>query len=377
MEYRQIGKTKIKASILGFGAMRLPMDISNGKNIIKEDESIDAILKSFELGINIIDTAYPYCYHQSEKVVGKALKIWKKYHKDSVIYLSTKFPTWLAIKKSDFRNYLEKQLDILDMDSIDFYHFHSLNDEYFEDKVLKLNLISESNKAKDEGLIKHTAFSFHDVPEVLKKIIDTGFFEAVLCQYNILDRTNEEAIAYAKQKGLGVFIMGPLGGGRVKIFEFFKNIFVDDISKIHELALRFVLSNPDISVAFSGMESIKMVEENIETANKSLKLTEAEIKIIEKFTKQKKIGKLIPCTNCQYCLPCPNDVVIPKILKIMNYNTLTGLIGNSSWQYKNITLDGISKQADACSECGECEEKCPQDIDIIRLIKEAHKIFIV
>lgn len=374
MKKRVIGKTGKEASILGLGTMRLPVREAAGKQTIKEEESLETILKSFELGINILDTAYTYCHKQSEKVSGKALKIWRGKNSNSIIYLSTKFPTWLAKKRSDYRLYLEEQLKTLDVNHIDFYHFHSLNDEYFTEKVLKLNLIPEAIRAKDEGLIKHISFSFHDTPDIMKKIIDTEVFEAVLCQYNILDPVNEEAIAYAGSKGLGVFVMGPLGGGRIKALEYFKDIFGKDIRRIHEIALKFVFANPDISVAFSGMENISMVQENAKIADSFSGLSSEEKEILDRFMSHKKLEELIPCTNCKYCLPCPNAVAIPIILRISNYNTLTGLIDNTSWQYENILLDGTSKTADACTECGQCEEKCPQGIEIIRNLKNIHKI---
>lgn len=393
MEYREIGKTGKKASVLGFGAMRLPMTGVASNKTVCEDESIEMILKAFEQGVNIIDTAYPYCSNQSEKVVGKALNAWKKILAgtdqggdfagsngskaapgNGKIYLSTKFPTWLAGKKDDFRIFLEKQIKNLDGNHIDFYHLHTLNEEYFTEKVLKLGLLGEALKAKEEGLISHLAFSFHDSPDVMKKIIDTQAFEAVLCQYNILDRTNEEAICYAVERGLGVFVMGPLGGGRIKDLGYFREKLAGSVNKIHEIAFKFVFSNLNISTAFSGMESLEMVRENLAIANSYENFTEAERKIITKFIDIKKVAELIPCTNCQYCLPCPAGVAIPGILKIYNYYMLTGLQGNSAWQYRNISPDRAGKQADSCTECGKCKEKCPQKIRIIDKLKEAHKI---
>ncbi len=403
MEKRLIGKTKKEVTILGFGAMRLPMQEVDGEKIPKEDESIETILRAFELGINIIDSAFHYGNKQNENVVGKALNIWRKDKNNPEVYLSTKFPTLLAKKQSDYRSYLEMQLKRLNVDCIDFYHFHGLTNDYFNEKVKKFDLIPEAIKAKEEGLIKHICFSFHDTADAMKEIIDTGAFEAVLCQYNILDPSVGPAIQYAKQKGLGVMVMGPLGGGRIKQLGYFKDMFGRDFSKIHELALKFVWSNPNISAAFSGMENIDMLEENFKIAEAfEGRLLPEEQKTIEKFTSRKKIVDLIPCTDCQYCLPCPNNVAIPRILRISNYNKLTGLVENASWQYKNIPfsdednsrddfyyrynnkgvdLTDISTScsnnlADACVECGECEEKCPQKINITKEIKEAHELFI-
>jgi len=373
MEYREFGKTGVKVSILGFGAMRLPMYEDNGKQLVREEESLKMIIRSFELGINYIDTAFTYCYEQSETIVGKALKIWRNRNKNSGIYIATKLPTWKITKSSDFWFYLEKQLTRLDVERIDFYHFHHLTEDSFEEKIIKLNIINEARKARDQNMIRHISFSFHDSPEILKKIIDTGFFETVLCQYNILDQSNSEAIEYAHSKGLGVAIMGPLGGGRIKDVEFFKQELGNKKSHINELALKFVFSNKNISVALSGMENIEMVEENLKTANGIYTLTKKESTIIDKFLSQKEVGELIPCTNCKYCLPCPNSVSIPKILKLMNYYTITGLRENARWQYRDIVIDNKGNLADSCTECGECEEKCPQGIKIMDKLKESHK----
>jgi len=265
MEYRDIGKTGIKASLLGFGAMRLPTERIEGEEFVRHEESLQLILKGFEKGINIIDTAYPYCNKQGEKIVGEALKNWKEKNRDSRIYLSTKFPTWMATGRGDYRKYLEEQLKALDTDFIDFYHFHTVNSELFEEKILKFKLIEEAQKAKSEGLIKHICFSFHDTPAVMKKIIDTGAFEAVLCQYNILDRVNEEAMGYARKKGLGVFIMGPLAGGRVPDLS---------VPGIESIALKFIFSNPEVSVVFSGMQKIQDVIENAAVASLSFSFSD-------------------------------------------------------------------------------------------------------
>lgn len=209
MHYRKFGNTGVTVSLLGFGSMRLPMEEKNGKGFVKE-EAIKIIRTAFENGVNYIDTAYGYCNGQSEIIVGKALKGWRE-----KVYLSTKIPVWQIEKTSDYQKFLEEQLKKLDVDYIDFYHFHGLNEQTFNEKVLRLNLLKEAENAKQKGLIHHISFSFHDKPEIMKKIIDIGSFETVLCQYNLLDKVNEESICYAHSKGVGVAIMGPVGGGRL------------------------------------------------------------------------------------------------------------------------------------------------------------------
>ena len=376
MQYRSFGNTGIKVSVLGFGAMRLPEVEIKGKYQVKEEESIEMIQRAFELGVNYIDTAYPYCHRQSELIVGKALKGWR-----DKIYLSSKMPTWEVKKRSDYRRLLEEQLKKLKVEYIDFYHFHGLDEDSFKNTVLKHNLLKEARKAKEEGLIKHISFSFHDKPEVMKRLIDMGIFESVLCQYNLLDRSNKEAMAYAQSKGLGVAVMGPVGGGRLVVSDILKETVGPDVKSTSELALRFVFANKNVSVALSGMENMEMVEENTRVASLSEPLSSKQLQIMENFIENRKKKEEIPCTNCGYCQPCPENVAIPEIFQLMNYYTIYGLKEYACKQYQNIGVGTLEsgdkderKQADACEECGECEEKCPQKIEIMEKLKEIHEI---
>jgi predicted aldo/keto reductase-like oxidoreductase len=376
MEYHNFGNTGVKVSALGFGAMRLPEEEIKGKYQVKEEESIEMIQRAFELGVNYIDTAYGYCHSQSELIVGKALKGW-----GDKVYLSTKMPTWEVKKRSDYRRFLEEQLKKLKVEHIDFYHFHGLDEDRFKSIVLKHNLLREARKAKEEGLIRHISFSFHDKPEVMKRIIDIGIFESVLCQYNLLDRSNEEAMAYAQRKGLGVAVMGPVGGGRLVVSDILKETIGSNVKSTPELALRFVFANKNVSVALSGMENIEMVEENTRVASLSEPLNNKQLQIMENFIENRKKKEEIPCTNCGYCQPCPESVAIPDIFQLMNYYTIYGLKEYAGKEYQNIGVGTLwsgdkdeRKQADACEECGECEEKCPQKIKIMEKLKEIHQI---
>jgi len=367
MEYRDFGNTGIKVSKLGFGAMRFPEIEKKGQWYINEDEVIMLMQEVFKYGINYIDTAYPYCHEQSEILVGKAVNDWK-----GKIYISTKSPIWRLEKTGDYRLYLEKSLQKLNRDYIDFYHFHSLNKHFYEEKILKLNLIDEAQKAKDEGMIKHISFSFHDDPEILKNLVDTGAFDSVLCQYNFLDRTNEEALAYAAGKGVGVAVMGPVAGGRIMDLkaESMKGLKNRDLV---DMAFRFVFSNKNVSTALSGMENVKMLKENIKTAESPGKLSQEEIEFIKMIQENKEIKQMIPCNDCGYCIDCPNDIPISRIFKIYNYNLLTKIESNAKWQYNLIGNYDDRSKANQCSECGQCEENCPQNIDIMDMLKKAHK----
>lgn len=371
MQYRELGNTGIKISALGFGAMRLPQTNVGGKMVFDTEESISMIHRSFELGVNYIDTAPYYCEKQSEEIVGKAIKGWR-----DKVYLSTKNP--IEDDSGDhYRERLENSLKKLDTDYIDFYHMWGIDLESYEKKInVKNGPLSAALKAKEEGLIKHLSFSFHDKAENMIKLIDTGYFETVLCQYNMLDRSNEAGIAHAREKGLGVMIMGPIGGGRLGApSEIIKKLIPGGAKSSAELAMRFVVSNPNVTCALSGMSSMAMVEENVRVVSKEEQLTDAEILAINEAMEQNKKLSDLYCTGCNYCMPCPKEVNIPKIFEYMNYHRVYKLTDYAKAEYKSIGTNEWVKgnRADACVDCGICEQKCPQKIQIRKQLKESHK----
>lgn len=378
MNYRNLGKTGIKVSVLGFGCMRLPT-LKLGEPAINREEAIRLIRKGIDSGINYIDTAYPYHAKESEVVVGLALKDGYR----EKVTLVTKCPVGLPdfTESTHYDEYLTKQLAKLDVEYIDFYLFHSINEHTFREKVLGLNLIERAQAAKEAGKIRHIGFSFHDKPEVLKEIIDTGHFELMLVQYNIIDQVNEEMLAYAAKNGLGVAIMGPIGGGRLAGTPPPKSMqqwLTEGQTNFVDLALKFVLSNPNVSVALSGMGSEEMVDENLRLVSKdnySLLTSDEKERIQNIAIKFKELSDVV-CTGCGYCMPCPNEVNIKEIFNLLIRYQIYGQIEDSKTTYAQIGkvhwLPG--KDAAACIECEECLEKCPQNIPIIEQLKEAHQI---
>lgn len=368
MIYKEFGKTGIKVSTLGFGAMRLPMIEVDGKKYIDEEKAIPVIHRALELGVNYVDTAPYYCDSLSELTVGKALKGFR-----DTVYLSTKNPIEDA-SGEHFLERLEKSLKKLDTDYIDFYHMWGINWKTYQEKInMPDGPLQAALRAKEEGLIKHLSFSFHDVPENMIKIIDTGYFETVLCQYNLLDRANEEAIAYAHKKGLGTAIMGPVGGGRLGA----PSLVIQEMLKgktksTAEMALRFVLANPNVSLALSGMSTLEMVDENAAVASIPGVLTPGELKKVEEMLEENKRLSELYCTGCNYCMPCPQGLNIPHIFKLMNYNRVYGLKDYAKEEYEKLKVaaNKTGNPADACVECGACETKCPQHLEIIHQLKE-------
>ena len=362
MQYRELGSTGKKVSRLGFGAMRLPKE---------RDYAIECIRRSLDLGVNIIDTAFGYHNGESEVIVGEALADRPR----ESVYLSTKNPL-RDNTGAGWRERLETQLKKLNTDYIDFYQaVHGLRWQTYEENFSQPGAgLAEAIKAKEEGTIRHFGFSTHDSVEGIKKLIDTGHFEHIILQYNLLDRKNEEVIAYAHEHGVGIIVMGPVGGGRLAApSEQIQKLLPGGAKSSAEIALRFVLANPGVDCAISGMNTVAMVEENVATASRQDPLSDNEkLHVMASLEENRKLEELY-CTECKYCMPCPHDVNIPHNFRIMNFHRVYGLTDHARSQYarffaENKRVEGLA--ASECQECGECEPKCPQNIPIIKQLKE-------
>ena len=371
MIYKEYGRTGKMVSSLGFGIARMPMLFdAEGKAVGVDDEkAIPMVHKAFELGVNIVDTGHWYMNGFSEAFTGRALKGWR-----DKVFISTKngaeegtYDCWMK--------WLERSLTELQTDYIDFYLFWGLSLEQWQTQINKPGgLLDAMRKAKDEGVVKHISFSTHDSAQNISALADEGFFESVLMQYNLLDRANEETIRHCSEKGLGVSIMGPVGGGRLgEPSKVIQQMLGGKSMSTAEIALRFVLANPYVNVAFSGMDSMESILENCATASVQGPLTPEELrKVDESFGEIKNLAALY-CTGCNYCMPCPQGLNIAKIFDIMNYHRVYGLTEHAKAEYANLLKpDSQNKPASACVECGECERKCPQKIEVMRQLKETH-----
>ena len=367
MQCTTLGKTGLKVSRLGFGAMRLPMEEEDDNKRIDRTKAIPMIHTAFEAGVTYIDTAVGYCNQDSQRVVGEALKGWR----DKIV-VSTKNPYFDEDEKKWWQN-LEDSLERLDIDCIDIYNTHGVNAKELEKKV-KPRVLKWLTSAKDQGMITHICTSFHDDCAGLMKVVDSGIYSSVTLQYNMLDRQLEDGMAHAHESGMGVVVMGPVGGGRLGAQNEVFGSMLTSVDRIPELALRFVLCNPNVDIALSGMSTMEQVQENINTCSDDITLADADQKMIdEQLARLKKAADLY-CTGCKYCLPCPEKVDIPRVFNMYNQTRVYGMTDRPKKQYANWSnnRDAKTSVASACVECGKCEELCPQNIPIIKQLKEAH-----
>jgi len=365
MNYRKFGKMDVQVSALGFGCMRLP--ILDGKSgMINEPEAIRMIRHAIDQGVNYVDTAYGYHEKMSEILVGKALQDGYR----QKVNLATKLPVWLVMETADFDKLLNEQLEKLQTDHIDFYLFHAINHNSWQ-KIVSLDLLSRAEAALADGRIRHIGFSFHDNLEAFKEIVDYyPRWDFCQIQYNYMDIENQagtEGLRYAASKGLGVVIMEPLLGGKLArqipaIAPLWDSAPVQRTPA--DWALQWLWDQPEVSLILSGMSTMPQVEQNLASAQRSgVGSLQPEDQALIASVREK-LNQLspIPCTQCEYCLPCPNGVVIPRNFAVYNEGAMYNDPESARGTYKNWIND--EAKAARCIQCQECESKCPQKIAI-------------
>jgi predicted aldo/keto reductase-like oxidoreductase len=345
--------------------MRFPV-LDGDNSRIDEKLAAEMLLHAIDQGVNYIDTAYPYHGGTSESFVGKTLEGAPR----EKVKLATKLPTWKIEKPSDFDLYLNEQLERLRTDQIDFYLLHGLNEKLWK-TVEQLDVLSWVEKAKQDGRINQIGFSFHDEYPVFKTIVDAyGDWDFCLIQHNFMDldyQAGRKGLRYAAARGMGVVIMEPLRGGRLidpplPIQEIWEQ--AETQRSAADWSLQWLWNQPEVSLVLSGMSSRQQLEENIASASRSGvgTLSNAELDLVAQVKETYEGFQLIPCTNCGYCVPCPEGVDIPRILKIYNDGIMYDKKESGATDYRMWVP--AENKADRCVVCGECLEKCPQDIPI-------------
>ena len=366
MNYTDFHEKQI--SRLGFGMMRLPMHKDGTIDYEKGQEMIDTALAK---GITYIDTAYKYHDGESENFVGEALS---KHPRDSY-YLADKMPCWLCETPDDLRKIFEDQLQKCKTDFFDFYLIHSLGEGDLE-TVEKLQVVDYLSKEKSAGRIHHLGASFHCEPDFLRETLTKygDSLEFIQLQLNYFDWENgnaKDVYDVAREFDKPIIVMEPIRGGMLanplsgKACQILDNTGTG--ASYPSYALRFVNELPGVLCTLSGMSELSQLEENVEIFQGPA-LTSEEKQAIDKAVKALQADILVPCTGCNYCYECPQEIKIPDIFKLYNEAASKGfhyIWGSLSGQYNAITPNGKD-----CIGCGSCESHCPQKINIIEKLKE-------
>jgi predicted aldo/keto reductase-like oxidoreductase len=341
---------------VSIGAMRLPADF---------EEAVGLIRHAIDHGLRYIDTSRGY--GESEWVLGRALK---DGYREKVI-LSTKSSPWVwKIRSTDeakadtIRRRIDESLRRLDVSYLDFYQVWNIDSrEHYEQAVAPGGMVEGIQKAMAEGLVRHTGFTTHDtVPNLLAYLPAVDWCEVILFTYNLLNRSYAPAIAAAHQLGIGTIIMNPVGGGMLTNASPVLQKLADQVgaASVVDLALRYVLSNPDVDTLISGITRPGDVSSCLACADRP-RFTAAERQAIDTVLDGISAAGARFCTGCKYCLPCPRGIDIPAIMNMVFESRHWGFQELARRRYAELK----GPKADACSRCGACEKKCTQKLAIM------------
>ena len=332
MEYRNLGKTGLQVSALGFGGIPIQR--------VSEQEAASIVGLAIEKGITFFDSARAYT--DSENKIGRGIR-----GKRDRVVLATKS---LVRTYEKMKEEIDKSLQALATDYIDLYQCHNLRTEQDIEAVLAPDgAMRALIEAKEAGKIRHIGLTGHK-PPVIIKAVKTGYFETVQVPYNFIERTAEEELfPLAREMELGIIIMKPLAGGAFSR---------------PDLALRFLM-HQGVSTIIPGMDTIEQVEQNTALAVKAEPLTESELEVLEK--EKKEVGERF-CRRCDYCKPCPQGVDVSGSFIIHGYFKRYGM---PEWARKRYRA--LQVKNDACQECGLCESRCPYNLPIREMLKEVHR----
>lgn len=370
MQYRQYGKDGPELSRLGFGAMRLPTRQEGNWNKVDFPESTRVMRAALEEGVNFFDSHHGYHGGDSEVAIGKAIKDWR----GPRVYIQTKTP-WYNDKPTEyFEKLLYEALEKLGVDCIDYLLHHSMRMNVWKERGRKF--IRFTDWAINKKLVKYRGFSSHDTPENIKQFVDTGEFACMLVSYNWMNPQVRDAIAYAADKGMGVSVMNPIGGGALATSTPQILDLLPGAKTASEICLRYVLDTPGVTCTMSGMNTLDQVRENTSVADGTKLLTDEERqRLSHQLNRIERESKEF-CTACGYCMPCEQGVDIPENFRLRNQIEFYGRLDWATEQYARLRQHKEGdKSAEACTQCGSCEPKCPNDVPIIKQLEEVKNLF--
>jgi hypothetical protein len=360
MRYQEYGSTGKNVSVIGFGGMRFNQDLP-------DEENAELVRYACSQGINYFDTAPGY--GKSEDIFGIALQDMPGEWFVSTKAMPTSYPT-----ADDAIGAVKKSLDRMKVDRIHFFHVWCLRKmEHFELAAKPGGMCDGLEKCRDEGLIDHIVCSSHQPGHEIRQILSSGRVEGCLMGMNVLnfpyrwDGAQEEM-----ELGLGVVAMNPLGGGAIPQNESELPFLAAEGETPTEAALRFIVGCPVVTVGLVGFTTREHVDMACRVADAAAPLSDERLAEIRSHLSE---GMNQVCTGCGYCAGCPKNIPVASYMQWYNDKQLFGksdeeMQKNIGSQHDWFLLACREADAGDCIECGRCEEKCTQRLDIIARLKE-------
>jgi predicted aldo/keto reductase-like oxidoreductase len=376
MQYREYGALGYQVSAFGMGCMRLPRIVRGNEALVDREKASEMIRYAADHGVTYFDTAYGYHNQTSEEVLGEALEGGRR----EKVKIATKQPFGVMKTQAAIRQNLEATLKKLRTGYIDVYLIHNINQGCWED-IKKRKIIEEYEKFRAEGLIRAIAFSYHGNYPGFKEVLDFYDWDMCQIQQNFIDidrEATEEGIRQAGKKGCALVIMEPVRGGNLASPPPPVQAIYDEYPEKRgavEWAFRHLINYPEVSTILSGVSTLEQLKEDIAIFSNPGAvphcLSDDEKRILSRVREKYTALASIPCTACEYCLPCPQGVNIPQVFSRYNEGSMFGTFEPARRSY----FFQVKTQQDAsrCAACGTCEPKCPQRIPIMAELKKAHK----
>ena len=372
MKYRK-DKYGNDISALGFGCMRFRR---NGGGIIMA-EAEQQLMAAIDAGVNYFDTAY--IYPGSEAAVGE---IFSKHQVREKVYIATKLPHYLIKSREGMERLFNEQLKRLKTDYIDYYLMHMLTDVQTWEKLKKLGILDFLEEKKQSGAIRQIGFSYHGNAAMFCKLVDAYEWDFCQIQYNYMDENSQagrKGLQHAHAKGLPVIIMEPLRGGKLvnrlpqKAMDVFKAYPVQRTPA--QWAFRWLWDQKEITCVLSGMNSMEMLADNVQTASETEigELGSGEQEMLARVVAEINANMKVGCTGCGYCMPCPKGVDIPGAFAAYNRLASEGKFAGLKEHFMCSAARQDSTAAYQCIGCGKCEKHCPQQIPIRQELKNVRK----
>ena len=352
-----------KLSLLGFGAMRLPM--KDGE--IDQELVAEMVRYGMDRGVNYFDTAYPYHGGMSERVMGKILS---QYPRESY-FLADKFPGHMILESYDPQTLFEEQLRRCNVDYFDFYLLHNVYEESV-DRYLdpQWGILEYLKEQKRNGRIRHLGFSTHGRLDMMEKFLAEHGEDMEFCQIqlNYLDWTLQDAkekYELLSRYNIPVWVMEPVRGGKLANFQDPRLLVRRPDATTASWGFRFLQGLPNVKMILSGMSNMDHMIDNVATFDQRQPLNQEETDLLLQLAEEMK--NAIPCTGCCYCCDgCPMELDIPSMMSICSDLRFAPVV-NSVMMLEALPEE---KKPSACVACGKCTQVCPQHIDIPAVMKE-------